>query len=270
MTEETSNTAVTEQPILVDLRDECCVLTLNRPAQRNALNTALLHELLRVFGELKGLAKVIVLTGAGDTAFCAGMDLKEARASLAQREYSSEGNVFFQVIEAMRRHPAVFICAVNGFALGGGLTLTHNAELALATTRATFGMPEIGFGVFPALAGPATLQRIGPKNAAWMVLTGKRVDAQTALSWGVVNEVLNPEQLMPRAFELAEHIAQFDSVALDYSKKALREVVTMEWSRSIEYGLNINAVIARQTQAGRQGIDKFAQGGRNVGQGGKH
>ncbi|MFM7066210.1 MAG: enoyl-CoA hydratase/isomerase family protein, partial [Gammaproteobacteria bacterium] len=143
----------------------------------------------------------------------------------------------------------------------------HNSELAIASTTAQFGMPEIGFGVFPALAGPATVHRIPPKHAAWMVLTGGRADAASALQWNIVNEVVAPEQLLVRAVEIAERISRFDAVALDYSKKALRDIPTLDWSRGIEYGLTINSVIARQTAAGVQGISSFVAGGRSVGQG---
>jgi enoyl-CoA hydratase/carnithine racemase len=100
-----------------------------------------------------------------------------------------------------------------------------------------------------------------------MVLVGGRADATAALQWGIVNEVVTPERLLPRAIEIAERISQFDAVALDHSKKALRDIPTLDWSRGIEYGLNINAVIARQTPAGAQGISSFVAGGRSVGQG---
>ena len=254
-------------PVLVEVHGNYAVVTLNRPEKRNALNVALLERFSAVLCELERDCRVVVLTGAGDKAFTAGMDLSEAKLVNPPREFANGGNQFFRLIEQMRCHPAVFIAAVNGLALGGGLTLTHNSELAIASTTAQFGMPEIGFGVFPALAGPATVHRIPPKQAAWMVLTGGRADAASALEWGIVNEVVTPDQLLPRAMDLAERISKFDPVALDYSKKALRDIPSLDWSRGIEYGLNINAVIARQTAAGAQGISSFVAGGRSVGQG---
>lgn len=254
--------------VLLDRKDGYSIVTFNRPDKRNALSTALLARLAEILEQLKhDDTRVVILTGAGDKAFTAGADLTEAKLENPPREFAHDGNQLFQIVEQIRRHPAIFIAAVNGLALGGGLTLTHNCELALASEAAQFGMPEIGFGVFPALAGPATLHRIAPKHAAWMILTGSRVDAATAEKWGIVNEVLAADKLLPRAEELAQRIAKFDAVALDYSKKALREVMTMEWSRAIEYGLNINAVIARQTSAGTQGISNFVAGGRSTGQG---
>jgi enoyl-CoA hydratase/carnithine racemase len=256
-----------EEPVLVEVRGHYAIVTLNRPEKRNALSVALLERLSCVLRELEKDCRVVVLTGAGDKAFTAGMDLSEAKLTNPPREFANGGNQFFRLIEQMRCHPAIFIAAVNGLALGGGLTLTHNSELAIASSKAQFGMPEIGFGVFPALAGPATIHRIPPKHAAWMVLAGGRADAIAALNWNIVNEVVEPEQLLPRAIEIAERISKFDPVALDHSKKALRDIPTLDWSRGIEYGLNINAVIARQTSAGSQGISTFVAGGRSVGQG---
>lgn len=266
MDQNTGSPAESRSDVLVDLKDGYAILTLNREEKRNALSRAMLAELHKSLDDLRD-CKAVILTGAGERAFCAGMDLKEALPDRPTRAYAHGNNEFFELLEKMRRHPAVFITAVNGFALGGGLTLTHNSELAIAAEHATFGMPEIGFGVFPALAGPATAHRISPKHTAWMVLLGGRTDAQTAERWGIVNEVVRGDQLLGRAEELAQHIAQFDAIALDHSKKALREVMDLEWSRAIDYGFTVNDTIARHTAAMVEGLSKFSKGERNIGQG---
>ena len=256
-------------PVLVEQRGGYAILTLNRPEKRNALNKALLKAFQDALEQLRSEASVIVLTGAGDKAFTAGMDLTEAKEHLEHpgRTYAYGANLFWETLEAMRRHPAIFIAAVNGAALGGGLTLTHNADLAVAADSATFGMPEVTFGAFPGLAGPATVHRVLPKHAAWLVLTGERVDAATAQSWGIVNEVVPAADLVARAEQLAGRMAQFDPVVLDFSKKALRDLATLDWTRAVEYGLTLGPVIAQQTSSARQGIQHFVTGGRNVGQG---
>lgn len=252
--------------VLVEKKGNYAIVTLNRPEKRNALNRELLTNLQAAFEDVRADCSVVVLTGAGDRAFTAGMDLSEAQ-SAPGREFSQGSNQFFEVLEQMRRHPAVFIAAVNGFALGGGLTLTNNAELAIAAEHAVFGMPEISFGAFPALAGPATIHRVLPKQAAWMVLTGERVDAARAERWGLINEVVAADQLLPRAEKLAEYISAFDAAALDFSKKALRDIATMEWSRSIDYGLGLRDQIAAQSTAAEAGIANFVAGGRSAAQG---
>ena len=228
-------------------------------------------ELWAALEDAKADCRVIVLTGAGEVAFCSGIDLSESRglreAGVPERQYARGSNSWFETQEIILRHPAVFIAAVNGFALGGGLTLVHNSELAVASEKATFGMPEIGFGVFPGLAGPATIHRVLPKRAAYMIFTAKRIDAHTAERWGIVNEVVPPDQLLPRAEELAAHVAQFDPVTLDYSKKAVREIPNLDWSRGIDYGIWTGSMIRSQTATPSEGISRFLSGQPNPGQG---
>jgi enoyl-CoA hydratase/carnithine racemase len=267
MGETGKSVPVLADSILLEKKDGYAIITLNRAEKRNALSREMLTRMQSVLDEVREDYRVVILTGAGERAFCAGLDLTETFRESPERSYAHGHNQFFEVLESIRRHPAIFIAAVNGFALGGGLTLTHNSELAIAADHATFGLPEIGFGAFPALAGPATIHRVHPKRAAWMLLTGWRIDALTAERWSIVNEVVPKGELLSRAEEIARHIAQFDPVALDHTKKALREILTLEWSRAIDYGFMINNVIARQTNAAKSGISKFVTGERSIGQG---
>ncbi|WP_319454679.1 MULTISPECIES: enoyl-CoA hydratase/isomerase family protein [unclassified Mycobacterium] len=253
-----------EEPlVLLERHTGYAVITLNRPAKRNAMNGAAQGQLLSALAATEADCAAIVLTGAGDIAFCAGVDLSERRglgAQDASRQFAWGSDSWFEVQERILRHPAVFVAAVNGFALGGGLTLVNNCELAVASRTAQFGMPELGLGTFPALAGPSTYHRLLPKHAAQMIFTAERVDAATALGWGLVNEVVEPDRLLPRACELAERIAGFDPVAVDYSKKAVREIANLDWSRAIEYGLRTGAVIRAQTGTASSRVREFLDG----------
>ena len=217
--------------------DGYAVVTLNRPDKRNAITIALADRFCELLGELEDVP-VIVLTGAGDRSFSAGMDLNERADNPTWRKAigAERGTFWLEAIEVMRRHPAVFVAAVNGFAVGGGLTLVNNSELAIASDTAEFGMPELGFGAFPALAGPSAMRRILPKHVAQLALTATRVDAVTALRWGIVNEVVDPADLMARAAELAASLAARDHVALAYIKKGLRELEVMPWGEALDYG----------------------------------
>jgi len=270
--------------VLLERRDGVGRITLNRPEKRNALSRALQDELRAALDASRADCRVLVLTGAG-VAFCAGVDLAERRGLGGPAEPSRAGagpaegrevpgprrelvrEMWVETNEVIRRHPAVMIAAVNGFALGGGLTLVHNCELAIASERAEFGMPEVGFATFPAVSGPATIRRIQPKHAADMILTARRIGAQTAERWGIVNAVVPHERLLEEAEGLARHIAQFDPVVLDYSKKAVRDLELMPWSEGIGYGGYINSAIREQSQASREGVDRFLSGQRNPGQG---
>jgi enoyl-CoA hydratase/carnithine racemase len=240
-------------------------ITFNRPQKRNAISRNLQAELRAALADAKGVCNVLVLTGNGP-AFCAGVDLSET-PDPAERHYAHGGNSWGETNEILRRHPAVTIAAVNGYALGGGLTLTNNCELAIASDRAQFGMPEVGFGMFPGLAGPATIRRIAPKHAAQMILTAARIDAATAERWGIVNEVVPHERLLERADELSQHIAKFDPTVLDYSKKAIHDIEMMPWAEAITYGIYIGGALRAQTTAARDGIEKFLSGQPNPGQG---
>ena len=199
-----------------------------------------------------------MLTGAG-TAFCSGVDLSEFhRDGPPPRRYARDHSSWFETQEWVARHPAVIIAAVNGYALGGGLTLVHNADLAIASDRAEFGMPEFGFGSFPGLAGATTLKRLLPKHAAQMILTALRVDASTAWRFGIVNEVVPAERLLERAEELASHVAQFDAVLLDHAEKAIREIPNFDWTRAIEYSTTyISQAVALQTQERGERLGRF-------------
>jgi enoyl-CoA hydratase/carnithine racemase len=117
-------------------------ITFNRPEKRNAISRNLQAELRAALADAKDSCNVLVITGNGP-AFCAGVDLSE-KPDPTERHYAHGGNSWGETLEILRRHPAVIIAAVNGYALGGGLTLTHNCELAIASDQAQFGMPGRG------------------------------------------------------------------------------------------------------------------------------
>jgi enoyl-CoA hydratase/carnithine racemase len=235
-----------QSPVLVERVGEYAIVTLNRPEKRNAISTLLASTLRDELARLEDV-KVIVVTGAGDRAFSAGMDLSERRKRQAVPGRSDTRRHFwFETLEAVRNHPAVFIAAVNGFAVGGGLTLVNTCELAVASETAQFGMPELGFGAFPSLAGPSTIKRILPKHAAQMILTTKRADAETALKWGIVNFVVPPDQLLAESSALAEHICGFDATVLKVAKKAIGDLPRMAWFDAIDYGLTMSATMPKK------------------------
>lgn len=240
MTDETSDL------ILSQVHGDYAVVTLNRPDKRNAMNIPAQEALWDVLADLrvKG-TKAIVLTGAGDVSFCAGADTRD-KTPTRDRQTAVDHDSWMKTQDIIARHPAVIIAAVNGYALGGGLTLVNNADLAIASETATFGMPEIGLGIFPALAGPTTVRRILPKHAAEMIFTAERIDAQMALRFGLINRVVPASELLPAAEALAAHIAGFDSFAIDYSKKAYRDTADMSWEAGLDYGLRSAMVIANR------------------------
>jgi enoyl-CoA hydratase/carnithine racemase len=245
----------TEEPRLIgsglavlEQRDGIGIITLNRPDKRNAMNLAAQRDLAEAL-ELARHARVIVLTGA-PPAFCAGIDLVEQRMLRASNAHvpTQDGHPWAATQERIRRHHAVFIAAVGGVALGGGLTLVHNCELAIADESAEFGMPELTFGSVPALSGPSTVRRLLPKHSAQLIFLAERVSAATALHFGIVNEVVPDGQALKRAIKMAEVIAGYDPVALEHTKKLFRETADLSWPAAINRGVALGA-LARAERA---------------------
>jgi enoyl-CoA hydratase/carnithine racemase len=244
--------------ILLEERVGYSVITLNRPEKRNAMNLAIQNDLREAL-ELSRDARAIVICGAPPT-FCAGIDLAEQREIRASNAPipSQDGHPWAVTQERIRRHPSVFIAAVSGAALGGGLTLVHNCDLAVAEESAEFGVPELTFGTVPALSGPATVHRLLPKHAAHMIFLAQRVNAETALHFGIVNEVVPDGQALTRAIEMAEVIATYDAVAIDYTKKLFRETPDMGWSAAIDHGVELGSLSRAERQ--RRATDASDEG----------
>ncbi len=242
--------------LLEDFGSYACI-TLNRPEKRNAMSTAAQMQLQDVLRRCVGRYAAAVITGAG-VAFCSGIDLKERRERLeggdAPKEYSRQGHSWIETIEAVRKHPTVFIAAVNGVALGGGVALINACDIAIASETAMIGTPEVSFASYPTVAGPTTQLRILRKHEAWMILTGKSIDGITAAKWGLVNKAVPQADLLDEAKALAAHIAQFNPVTLDWSKKALDDIPSQvsDWTAALEYGRAVTSVI--QNQIGKENV----------------
>ena len=255
-------------PLVIDHHDGWAEIRVDREAKRNAMDRATREALLAAFADLRGRARAIILTGTGGS-FCAGMDLKERSAEVAAGREDA-GEQWIAVNMAIRRHPAIFIAAVNGLALGGGSTLINVCDLAVASTAASIGCPEMGFSTYPGMAGPAAqLSGITRKQAAWLVLTTQRIDGATAERWGMVNECVEAGQLLPRAREIAAAVAQFDGVALAESKAALDRIpgLITDWQQAMDHGQMVNATIRGKSRAQAEGLARFASGQKNPGQG---
>ena len=193
-------------------------------ARRNSISRAMLAELAAcVASAARDRVRAVVLTGAGDKAFCAGADLKE-RATMAEPEVRAFLALLRDTLRAMERGDAVFIAAINGAALGGGTELALACDLRLAAPGAELGLTEVKLGIIPGGGGTARLARlIGPGRAKAMVLTGRRVGSAEALALGLVNQVSAPGQLIEEAMAVAEVIAGNAPIAVAAAKHAIDE-----------------------------------------------
>jgi enoyl-CoA hydratase/carnithine racemase len=223
------------------------VLRIAREGKRNAMNRSARDGMRAAFDHAKDRYPVIVLTGTGRS-FCAGIDLKE-RGEDVERGIHSASQEWADVNIAIRQHPSVFIAAVNGTALGGGLTLINVCDLAIAADDVEMGMPELGFGSYAGLSGPSTQVSITRKRAAWMVLTTDRIPAKVALDWGLINQCVPAAELLPSAEALAKRIAAFEPNAIAVSKRALDTIpaTITDWRQAFVYGELANASIRVRT-----------------------
>ena len=222
----------------LEVSGKTALLELARPEQLNVLDERALSELELVLEHLQERGvKAVVLTGQG-RAFAAGADVK-AMAEMdpgSARAFSLKGNEVFLQLE---KHPAIFVAAVNGYALGGGMELALACDLRLASSRAVFAQPEIGLGIIPGFGGTQRLPRlIGPARAKEWILTGKRYTAQEALEAGLVMEVVESEELLAKAQTLAAELAANSGPILALAKRAVQAGTELAAANiSLEAGL---------------------------------
>lgn len=204
------------ETLLIDIADNVLVLRLNRPDAMNALNALMFDELHSFFSNdfKQYKAGCIIITGAGEKAFAAGADIKELHGlnSADAQRLSTKGQQIFQLIEDF--HLPV-IAAVNGFALGGGCELAMACHFRVASTKARFGQPEVNLGIIPGYGGTQRLvQLIGKGKAMELLMTGDMVGADEAFRLGLTNYVVEPDQLLGKAKELAAKIITKGPLAL--------------------------------------------------------
>ena len=188
------------QTLLVEITDQICIITINRPDKLNALNKTVIEELSLAIDEVYAneSMKSAIITGSGAKAFVAGADISEfltldgqGGKMLAQK---GQENVFNKI----ENSPKPIIAAVNGFALGGGCELAMACHFRLASNNAKFGQPEVNLGLIPGYGGTQRLtQLIGKGKAMELMMTGNMVDANEALALGLVNHVTEPDNLLP-------------------------------------------------------------------------
>ena len=188
--------------LLLDVDGRLAVLTVNRPAVRNALDTETVAELHQALEEIRSArCGVFVVTGAGDKAFVSGADISSIRQRQRNEALAAINSRLMTAVEA---HEAVSIAAVNGWALGGGCELALACDLRIAADNAVFGLPEPTLGIIPGAGGTQRLPRVvGLGRAKEMILTGARWDASHALEAGLVSEVVPRERLLEAARAMA-------------------------------------------------------------------
>lgn len=200
------------------------VVTLNRPEVRNALNTRMGEELRSFFLPLKftpGDLRCVVLTGAGDKAFCAGGDLKQ-RDGMTDDDWRLQHAIFEEAYYAVMDCSVPVIAAVNGAAYAGGCELALACDFIYAAPGARFALTEVTIGIMPGGGGTQNLPRaVGERRAKEIILSGKPFTAEQAMEWGMVNAVTDREALMPAVMDIAERIRANAPISVRQAKKAI-------------------------------------------------
>jgi len=246
--------------ILHEKRDGIAFITFNRPKVLNALNRKTVEELRDALLDARDdvSVRVLILTGAGEKSFVAGADISELaqRTAVDGKEFALFGQSVVHLLETMGK-PS--ICAINGFALGGGCEVAMCCSIRLASKNAKIGQPEVKLGIIPGYGGTQRLARLCGKGAAHeLCLSGEMITAEEAQRIGLVNHVYEPAELLPAAETLAKKIIANAPLAVKYTMEAIERGFEMPQ----EEGLFLEASLfglACATEDMREGTKAFLE-----------
>lgn|SRR5699024_10074 len=246
--------------LLLEVDNKIGILTINRPKSMNALNSELLTELEKVAEEIEKneAIDVVILTGAGEKSFVAGADIKEMaeKTAVEGQIFSKLGNTAFKKISNLRQP---VIAAVNGYALGGGLELALAADIRIGSENAVLGQPEVGLGIIPGFGATQRLSRtVGLAKSKELILTARNIKANEALEIGLLNQVVESEQLMDAAKEMADHILSNAPLGVQYAKKVIDEGYNMPLDQALTLEENTFGLLF-STEDQKEGMQAFIE-----------
>ncbi len=246
--------------VLFEVKDHVATITLNRPDAMNTINAELSAGLMDALRRVRNddEIRVAVLTGNG-RAFCAGADLRSgsgpAASSGPAQLFATDEREGFATFDAKKP----VIAAVNGYCLGGGFEIALVCDLRIASTEARFGLPEITLGFFPLAGAPMRLPRYIPQAFAnEMLFLGERIDAETALRFGIISRVVPADQLLATAQEMAAKIAGYAPIAV----RGLKEIATAQADLTLPQAMRLGATLrwaVGQTADAKEGPRAFAE-----------
>ena len=239
------------------------IVTLNRPERMNTLGGSMKPDLARAFFELARAddrVRAVLLTGAGDRAFCAGADIKErADHQVCATDFFVAQKSTHDLFRNIEEFEKPVIAAINGVALGGGLELALCCDLRLAAEHARLGLPEVRLGVIPAAGGTQRLPRlIGEARAKALMFTAEHIDAAQALQYGLVTQVLPGDQLHAAALDVAQRIAEMPPLAVRFAKRAVNRGMQTDLDSGLEYERYAAALLV-DTDDRKEGMRAFVE-----------
>ncbi|MBZ9633269.1 short-chain-enoyl-CoA hydratase [Clostridium sp. FP1] len=245
--------------VVLQKEDKVAVITISRPKALNALNTETLKELELAIDEIASDDQIyaVIITGGGK-AFVAGADISEMKDldAMGGRRFGNLGNKVFRKLETLEKP---IIAAVNGFALGGGCELSMACDIRIASSKAKFGQPEAGLGITPGFGGTQRLARlVGTGMAKQLLFTAEIINAEEALRIGLVNKVVEPENLIEEAKLLAKKIVNNAPIAVKLCKTAINRGMQMDIDTALIYEAEIfGACFATEDQ--KSGMTAFLE-----------
>ncbi|MBA3870277.1 MAG: enoyl-CoA hydratase/isomerase family protein [Anaerolineae bacterium] len=242
----------------VNIEGTFAYVTLNRPAVKNAMNNQMVLDIIAAFESLKDNREIraIVLSGAGGT-FCAGGDIKEMQALQTGATDNFSGTLD-KMLRTINQAPQVVIAKVEGAAMGGGFGIICVVDIAIASTEAKLGLPEVQLGIVPALISPYVIERVGLTRARELMLTGRRFDGDTAQQYGVVHEAVVPKELEARVQMILDEIKQCSPQALAACKQLIFAVKDAPTEATVEYRTNLLSDL-RRSEDGQEGMKAFVE-----------
>lgn len=248
-----------DDPLLRSDRDGVATLTLNRPAQRNALSIALMEAIVAELDRIKTEAsvRVVIITGAGPS-FCAGHDLKELRADQSRAHYEKTFALCSALMQRIIALPQPVIAVVHGIATAAGCQLVASCDLAVAAEEAHFATPGVNIGLFCSTPMVALARNIGRKHAMEMLLTGEPVDAVAAQRMGLINRVVSDGREHGAALDLAQKVARKSAYVVKLGKAAFYRQAEMNLADAYRYAAAVMTenMMARDAE---EGIDAFIE-----------
>ena len=240
--------------------ERVALLTLNRPDKRNAISYELIGDLQCALDAVSSSSsQVLIITGAGK-AFSSGMDLENLKSLIGRtpEQNLEDSRTMARLFRSIYDFPKPTIAAVNGAAIAGGTGIATICDFTLATPEAKFGYTEVRIGFVPAIVSNFLVRQVGEKHARDLLLTGRIFPADEALRLGLVNEIVDPGRLLPRAFEIARTLLENSPASLRATKTLLSQTVNEELDRRMEASIEENARV-RQTHDFREGISAFLE-----------
>jgi enoyl-CoA hydratase/carnithine racemase len=231
-------------------------LTIDREDRRNALNADVLHALLDALREPG--ARVVVLTGAGDKAFCAGADLGPFDADATPLDLHEGRGLLREVLLAMRSCPAPVVARVQGLCLAGGVGLALGCDVVVSSDTAEYGLPEVNIGLWPFMVGALVARHVSPKRALDLMLTGRRISAHEALGWGLVSRVVPSADLDATVAEVCDGIVAKSPLVLRLGKAAWYGTEDMALEQALA-ALQAQLSLLSQSHDAVEGITAFFQ-----------